>query len=152
MYRVIFFISIVLICNGSLAENLVKPNPGIKPIEVVEVQLFALQSNDENNDLGILQTWEFAHPRNKMATGPLPKFTSMIRTPAYSILLNNLKFETKEIFNNGKNAGVAVRIEARDNKAYTYLWSLEKVDEEGSLKDSWMTTGVSGPRLLAEGS
>ena len=152
MYRIIFFISIVLICNGSLAENLVKPNPGIKPIEVVEVQLFALQSNDENNDLGILQTWEFAHPRNKMATGPLPKFTSMIRTPAYSILLNNLKFETKEIFNNGKNAGVAVRIEARDNKAYTYLWSLEKVDEEGSLKDSWMTTGVSGPRLLAEGS
>ena len=152
MYRIIFFISIVLICNGSLAENLVKPNPGIKPIEVVEVQLFALQSNDENNDLGILQTWEFAHPRNKMATGPLPKFISMIRTPAYSILLNNLKFETKEIFNNGKNAGVAVRIEARDNKAYTYLWSLEKVDEEGSLKDSWMTTGVSGPRLLAEGS
>jgi len=152
MYRIIFFISIVLICNASLAENLVKPNPGIKPIEVVEVQLFALQSNDENNDLGILQTWEFAHPRNKMATGPLPKFTSMIRTSAYSILLNNLKFETKEIFNNGKNAGVAVRIEARDNKAYTYLWSLEKVDEEGSLKDSWMTTGVSGPRLLAEGS
>ena len=152
MYRIIFFISIVLICNGSLAENLVKPNPGIKPIEVVEVQLFALQSNDENNDLGILQTWEFAHPRNKMATGPLPKFISMIRTPAYSILLNNLKFETKEIFNNGKNACVAVRIEARDNKAYTYLWMLEKVDAEGPLKGSWMTTGVSGPRLLAEGS
>ena len=152
MYRIIFFISVVLICNASLAENLVKPNPGIKPIEVVEVQLFALQSNDENNDLGILQTWEFAHPRNKMATGPLSKFTSMIRTPAYSILLNNLKFETKEIFNDGKNASVAVRIEARNNKAYTYLWMLEKVDAEGSLKGSWMTTGVSGPRLLAEGS
>ena len=67
-------------------------------------------------------------------------------------LLNNLKFETKEIFNDGKNAGVAVRIEARNNKAYTYLWMLEKVDAEGSLKGSWMTTGVSGPRLLAEGS
>ena len=38
-----------------------------------------------------------------MATGPLPRFTSMIKTPAYSILLNNLKFETKEIFNDGKN-------------------------------------------------
>ena len=152
MYRIIFFISIVLICNSSLAGNLVKPNPGIKPIEVVEVQLFALQSNDENNDLGIQQTWEFAHPRNKMATGPLPKFANMIRTPAYSILLNNLKFETKEIFNDGKNASVAVRIEARNNKAYTYLWMLEKVDAEGSLKGSWMTTGVSGPRLLAEGS
>jgi len=153
MYRIfIFLLTIILISKGSFAENLVKPNPDIRPIEVVEVQLFALQSNDENNDLGIRQTWEFAHPRNKMATGPLPKFANMIRTPAYSILLNNIKFETKEIYNNGKNAGVAVRIEARNNKAYTYLWSLEKVDEEGSLKNSWMTTGVSGPRLLAEGS
>ena len=76
----------------------------------------------------------------------------MIRTPAYSILLNNLKFETKEIYNNGTSAGVAVRIEARNNKAYTYMWLLEKVAEDGPLKDNWMTTGVSGPKLLAEGS
>ena len=152
MYRFILFVVIIFLSKTIFAENLVKPNPDINPIEVVEVQLFALQSNDENNDLGIQQTWEFAHPRNKMATGPLPKFANMIRTPAYSILLNNLKFETKEIFNDGKNASVAVRIEARNNKAYTYLWSLEKVDAESSLKDSWMTTGVSGPRLLAEGS
>ena len=152
MYRIFLFTVIIFLSKTVFAENLVKPNPGINPIEVVEVQLFALQSNDENNDLGIQQTWEFAHPRNKMATGPLPKFATMIRTPAYSILLNNLKFETKEIFNDGKNASVAVRIEARNNKAYTYLWMLEKVDAEGSLKGSWMTTGVSGPRLLAEGS
>ena len=108
-------------------------------------------SNDET-DFGIRQTWEFAHPRNKMATGPLPRFTSMIKTPAYSILLNNLKFETKEIFNDGKTAGIAVRIEAKDNKAYTYMWTLEKIIEEGPLNGNWMTSGVSSPRLLAEGS
>ena len=66
----------------------------LKPIEVVLIQLNGLKKNDEPNiDNGIKQTWEFAHPRNKMATGPLPKFANMIRTPAYSILLNNLKFE-----------------------------------------------------------
>ena len=135
----------------SFADNLVKPSPDINPIDVVEVQLFALQSNDES-DFGIRQTWEFAHPRNKMATGPLPRFTSMIKTPAYSILLNNLKFETREIFNDGKTAGIAVRIEAKDNKAYTYMWTLEKITEEGPLKGIWMTSGVSSPRLLAEGS
>ena len=133
------------------ADNLVKPSPDINPIVVVEVQLFALQSNDES-DFGIRQTWEFAHPRNKMATGPLSRFTSMIKTPAYSILLNNLKFETKEIFNDGKTAGIAVRIEAKDNKAYTYMWTLEKIIEEGPLNGNWMTSGVSSPRLLAEGS
>ena len=63
-----------------------------------------------------------------------------------------LKFETKEIFNDGTNAGIAVRIEAQDNQAYTYMWSLEKIQDDGPLKNNWMTTGVSGPRLLAEGS
>ena len=148
----IIVLSILLFFSKiSFADNLVKPSPDINPIDVVEVQLFALQSNDET-DFGIRQTWEFAHPRNKMATGPLPRFTSMIKTPAYSILLNNLKFETKEIFNDGKTAGIAVRIEAKDNKAYTYMWTLEKIIDEGPLNGNWMTSGVSSPRLLAEGS
>ena len=151
MKNIIVLSILLFISKISFADNLVKPSPDINPIDVVEVQLFALQSNDES-DFGIRQTWEFAHPRNKMATGPLPRFTSMIKTPAYSILLNNLKFETKEIFNDGKTAGIAVRIEAKDNKAYTYMWTLEKIIEEGPLNGNWMTSGVSSPRLLAEGS
>ena len=151
MKNIIVLLILLVFSKISFADNLVKPSPDINPIDVVEVQLFALQSNDEN-DFGIKQTWEFAHPRNKMATGPLPRFTSMIKTPAYSILLNNLKFETKEIFNDGKTAGIAVRIEAKDNKAYTYMWTLEKITEEGPLNGNWMTSGVSSPRLLAEGS
>ena len=151
MKNTIVLLILLFFSKTSFADNLVKPSPDIDPIDVVEVQLFALQSNDES-DFGIRQTWEFAHPRNKMATGPLPRFTSMIKTPAYSILLNNLKFETKEIFNDGKTAGIAVRIEAKDNKAYTYMWTLEKIIEEGPLNGNWMTSGVSSPRLLAEGS
>ena len=151
MKNIIILVILLFFSKISFADNLVKPSPDINPIDVVEVQLFALQSNDES-DFGIRQTWEFAHPRNKMATGPLPRFTSMIKTPAYSILLNNLKFETREIFNDGKTAGIAVRIEAKDNKAYTYMWTLEKISEEGPLKGIWMTSGVSSPRLLAEGS
>jgi len=151
MKNIIVLSILLFLSKISFADNLVKPSPDINPIDVVEVQLFALQSNDET-DFGIRQTWEFAHPRNKMATGPLPRFTSMIKTPAYSILLNNLKFETKEIFNDGKTAGIAVRVEAKDNKAYTYMWTLEKIIEEGPLNGNWMTSGVSSPRLLAEGS
>ena len=130
MKNTIILVILLFFSKISFADNLVKPSPDINPIDVVEIQLFALQSNDES-DFGIRQTWEFAHPRNKMATGPLPRFTSMIKTPAYSILLNNLKFETREIFNDGKTAGIAVRIEAKDNKAYTYMWTLEKITEEG---------------------
>ena len=67
--RLIYIIlTLVIFSKIALADNLVQPSPEIEPIDVVEIQLFALQSNDEN-DIGIKQTWEFAHPRNKMATG-----------------------------------------------------------------------------------
>ena len=55
-------------------------------------------------------------------------------------------------FSSEQAVGIAVKIEAQDNKAYTYMWSLEKIQDDGPLKNNWMTTGVSGPRLLAEGS
>ena len=32
------------------------------------------------------------------------------------------------------------------------MWTLEKITEEGPLNGNWMTSGVSSPRLLAEGS
>ena len=152
MYKFFITLFFLLFSNSVVANDLVKPTPNIPPMQVVEVQLFALQSNNPENDFGIKQTWEFAHPRNKMVTGPIDRFANMMRTPAYNLLLNNKEFETQEIFNNGNNAGIAVRIEATDNKAYGYMWSLEKVKESGPLFGSWMTTGVSGPKLLAEGS
>ena len=154
MKKVLKLFVVIFIFNQCFAyADFIKPDAKIKPDEVIKIQLKSLMKNDApSKDNGIKQTWEFAHPRNKMATGPLPRFTNMIKTPAYSILLNNLKFETKEIFNDGTNAGIAVRIEAQDNKAYTYMWSLEKIQDDGPLKNNWMTTGVSGPRLLAEGS
>jgi len=152
MFRIFIVLLSGFFISSASSNDLVKPNSDIPPMEVVEVQLFALQSNNAETDFGILQTWEFAHPRNKMATGPIERFSNMMRTPAYSLLLNNQKFETQEVFNNGNNVGIAVRVEASDNKAYGYMWSLEKVKEGGPLFGSWMTTGVSSPKLLAEGS
>ena len=31
---------------------------------------------------------------------------------------------------------------------YYYIWQIEKVVEDGSLKDCWMTTGVSNPKFI----
>ena len=50
------------------------------PSEVVKIQLSSLQNNNSPNiDSGILQTWEFAHPKNKSFTGPYDKFKNMIK-------------------------------------------------------------------------
>ena len=58
--------------------DLVKPDPSIAPVEVVAIQLKALQFNDSPQpDFGIFQTWAFAQPRNRAVTGPLSRFSSI---------------------------------------------------------------------------
>ena len=51
--------------NFALAE-IIKPNNGIEPFQVVKIQLRGLMENDNPKmDTGIEQTWEFAHPENQ---------------------------------------------------------------------------------------
>ena len=88
IYKVIL-ISLFL-TSPSFAE-LVKPNNGIEPYQVVKIQLRSLKQNDNpKKDNGIEQTWEFAHPNNQKNTGPLDRFKTMIKGKSYEMLLNHL--------------------------------------------------------------
>ena len=63
IYKVI--LTSLLTSSISYAE-LVKPNNGIEPFQVVKIQLRGLKQNDNpKKDNGIEQTWEFAHPNIK---------------------------------------------------------------------------------------
>ena len=76
-----------LLLKTTLAE-IIKPSADIEPNEVVKIQLSALMKNDfPNKDSGIVQTWEFAHPKNQKVTGPIEKFKNMLKTDSYSCLL-----------------------------------------------------------------
>ena len=78
IYLFIVFILAIIFINSSKAE-IIKPNNGIEPYQVVKIQLRGLQNNDKpKKNNGIVQTWEFAHPSNKRYTGPLTKFINMI--------------------------------------------------------------------------
>ena len=67
IYRVIL---ITLFTSSISYAELVKPNNGIEPFLVVQIQLRSLKQNDNpKKDNGIEQTWEFAHPNNKKNTG-----------------------------------------------------------------------------------
>ena len=79
--------------------DLIKPNNGIEPYQVVKIQLRSLMNNDEPyQDIGIEQTWEFAHPNNQKYTGPLEKFKIMLKGEAYSMLLNHSDHEVLQVF------------------------------------------------------
>ena len=57
-----------LLTNFSNAD-LIKPDITLKPLDVLVIQLNSLQNNDyPYGDAGIEQTWEFAHPNNKIMT------------------------------------------------------------------------------------
>ena len=89
MKIILFFIITIFINNTSFAE-LIKPNPNINSQDVIKIQLNALkQNNDPYKNAGIEQTWTFAHPFNRVYTGPLEKFTYMLYSPGYVVMINH---------------------------------------------------------------
>ena len=144
---VIFFLAVMFIVTAK--ADLVKPNNGIKPYQVVKIQLTGLMNNDiPNKNSGIEQTWEFAHPSNKKYTGPLSKFVNLLKSKSYNMLLNHLESEIIEVFKTNNKYGFEVIILANDKNYYKFQWIVEKYYNDGPLKDCWLTTSVSSPVSL----
>ena len=129
--------------------DLIKPNNGIEPLQVVKIQLTSLKKNDEpSQDNGIEQTWEFAHPNNQKNTGPLPRFKTMLKGASYEMLLNHLDHEVFEVEITDNIASYEVTILDKNKKYYKFKWIVEKNTTEGPLKDCWLTVMVSAPQPL----
>ena len=142
----IFFI-IINISNA----DLIKPQPAIKPLEVLLIQLNSLKNNNiPYADAGIEQTWEFAHPNNKLMTGPLNKFKEMIYSKSYEILISHENSEVTVLKELDNKSIYKVIILSKDKKKYYYIWQVEKVLLDGDLKNCWMTTSVSSPKYLGD--
>jgi|TARA_B100000767_G_scaffold251226_1_gene254056 hypothetical protein len=144
---VIFFLAVMFIATAK--ADLVKPNNGIEPFQVVKIQLRSLKKNDNpKKDNGIEQTWEFAHPNNKKNTGPLDRFKTMIKGKSYKMLLNHLDHKVVEIKSTDLTALFEVTVLDKDKTYYKFNWTVEKYIEEGPLKGCWLTTMVSAPMPL----
>ena len=143
---ILYFIFI----NASNAD-LIKPSSNFKPFEVLMIQLNSLKNNNEPyKDAGIEQTWEFAHPNNKVITGPLDKFKQMIYSKNYRILISHENSEISILKETNDTSVYKVTILSKDKKKYFYIWQVEKVLIEGDFKNCWMTTNVSNPKYLGE--
>ncbi len=144
--NIIFVILISLLLTNFAKADLIKPNSGIEPIQVVKIQLRGLKNNDQlYKDGGIEQTWEFAHPKNRKFTGPLTKFKSMIKGDDFSMLLNHKEHKVKEIFLSDDVATFEVIVLNSDKEYFKFKWQVEKFKKDGTLKNCWLTTAVSSP-------
>ncbi len=133
------------------AAELRTPDPGLEPLEVVEIQLSALQANDPSTgNVGIAQAWQFAHPNNKRLTGPLPRFERMIEAGPYSTLLNHSTHEIREIARRGDQIVFGVIIATSQGGIFGCRWIVEPL-EAGENAGAWMTVSVTVPMELGEG-
>tara|TARA_Y100000590_G_scaffold451931_1_gene594175 strand:- start:556 stop:1017 length:462 start_codon:yes stop_codon:yes gene_type:complete len=141
---------IFIITNVSFAD-LIKPEPKLKPLDVLLIQLNSLKNNNTPYmDAGIEQTWEFAHPNNKKITGPLSRFKQMIYSESYKILISHENSEITTLKETENIFVYKVTILSKDKKKYYYIWQIEKNLIDGNLKNCWMTTRVSNPEFLGE--
>ena len=142
-------ILVILFTTSTSYAELVKPNNGIEPFQVVKIQLRSLKQNDNpKKDNGIEQTWEFAHPNNQKNTGPLEQFKVMIKGKSYGVLLNHLDHKVVEINSSDLKAFFQVTVLDKNKAYYKFNWTVEKYTAEGPLKGCWLTTMVSAPKPL----
>ena len=139
-----------IVTNISSAD-LIKPKPTLKPIDVLLIQLNSLKNNNiPYKDAGIEQTWEFAHPNNKIITGPLDNIKQMIYSENYKILISHENNEVTILKETDNISIYKVFILSNDKKKYYYIWQVEKVLLDGYFKNCWMTTNVSSPKYLGD--
>ena len=148
IYLVLILFFAVMFITTSRAD-IVKPNNGIEPYQVVKIQLRSLKKNDEPfKNAGIEQTWEFAHPNNKKYTGPLEKFKILLNSESYKMLLNHIDHDIVEVKTTDSKAAYEVTILGQGKNYYKFRWIVEKYDFDGPLKNCWLTTAVSQPVSL----
>ena len=134
---------IVFLFTGSYSAELIKPNKKLDPYDVVKIQLEALKNNDQK-DQGIRQTWLFAHPDNKKATGPFARFRIMIYGALYRPLLNHSSHKINLLMNTPDKHIFKIEILTKEKKLFFYEWHVQKASEK-NCNNCWFTSAVSIP-------
>jgi len=124
-----------------LAE-LPQPARGLLPADVVRIVIEALARNDQPYaDAGIAITFAFASPANKVNTGPLLKFTQMVRTPTYGIMIDHVAHEFSEVVMVGGDAYQMVKIRGMKGGEEIFAFRLSQ-QTGGEYDGMWMTDAV----------
>ena len=109
---------------------------------MVRIVIQALANNDDPyEDAGIATTFAFASPANKVNSGPLSKFTQMVKNPAYGIMVNHVEHEFSEVVMTGQQAYQMVRIQGASGVEVIFAFRLSR-QLEGEYAGMWMTDAV----------
>ncbi|MFP4091812.1 MAG: DUF4864 domain-containing protein [Cyclobacteriaceae bacterium] len=123
-------------------SEMTKPEPGLSPQKVVALQIEALQHNDHPYpDHGIEVAYTFASPENRQNTGPLERFTQMVRNETYESLLHFQQYGLDDIQVEGDVAVQKVTLIDANDQPAVYFFQLSR-QKDGPYEDCWMTDSV----------
>jgi len=114
------------------------PEPDLSPAEVVRAQLAGFQAD---SDTGIAQAFAFASPRNRSVTGPVERFSRMVRE-AYGELLGHRSAELADLRQDDAHTYQGVEITGADGRTHLYIFILSRYDLP-NCANCWMTDGVA---------
>lgn len=123
------------------AQQVLRPSPDLPPQAVVKIVVDALRHNDyPEPDAGIKTAYRFASPRNREVTGPLDRFTHLLKSPQYRpfIMPHTVAYTPVQI--NGDKAGQHIQLTLGD-RTVTYMIGLQR-QSDGDYAGCWMTDAV----------
>lgn len=140
VFFVVIALTLLIAPRAALAnDEKVAPNESYTPQEVITIVVDSLQTNAED-DKGIATVFRFASPGNKSATGPLARFTQMLKR-GFPDMLNHagVRYDSIEIA--GDTAVQAVWLQTQSGAEYGYAFQLSR--QRGGMHDGmWMTDAV----------
>lgn len=117
------------------------PGRALSPPQVVQAQLLALAKNGAlGKNRGIEVVYRFASPSNRRMSGPLPRFSDMVRG-GHGALLDHRRAVLGPLDLEATTAMQAVFVEDAAGTAHTYVFVLG-LQDEGPLRGCWMTDAV----------
>jgi hypothetical protein len=117
-----------------------EPSPRLGPEEVVAYQVAALGKTGRGGT-GIEQCYAFASPLNRAATGPIARFTRMVRSPPYRVMLQAADALVGRAVVRDDQALVLVTILDAGQNIRVFRFFLSK-QRESPYEGCWMTDAV----------
>ena len=118
------------------------PSLELEPQDVVRIVIHALANNDfPFADAGIATTFGFASPANRRNTGPLDRFTRMVKSFPYGVMVDHVASEFSEVVYVGDSAYQLVHLTTRDGGEIVFAFRLSR-QRDGVYAGMWMTDAV----------
>jgi hypothetical protein len=124
-----------------LFETLPKPSPQLSPLEVVKIQLDALQNNDlMPNDEGIRFAFSYTSPINRESLGSLEEFIKLLKHQVYRQIIGFERAELGKMLVDGLIARQDVHL-IRQNDSVSYFFMLSR-QQGDPFMGCWLTDAV----------